>query len=109
MSLKVFWPSVKHGGVYFIADLAMSYFPKWGGGAVGSDTMMNHLKMMLASMISNEANGVPIVFYAVSNEAISFEFTQEYVALIQSKVPDLVQPKGHVVCEVIPELDRLKS
>ena len=78
-SLKTLWPAIKPGGIYFIEDLATSYIAKYGGGAIGSDTMMNDLKIMLDDI--NRAPEVPITFPKVSNQVVSFEFTQEVVAL----------------------------
>jgi hypothetical protein len=91
-SLKILWSSIKPGGVYFIEDLATSYAPCHGGGAIGSNTTMNDLKIMLDDI--NRYQDVPITSPEISNEVISFEFTQECVALTNSKLPDISEPQG---------------
>lgn len=88
-SLNVLWRSIKPGGVYFIEDLGTSYSRKHGGN--GPDSTMNVLKTMLDEVNSRRAG---VQFSAISSEVISFEFTQECVALTKSKLPDLTEPQG---------------
>jgi demethylmacrocin O-methyltransferase len=37
-SFRILWPFVKDGGVYVVEDVQTSYWPKYGGGSVGSMT-----------------------------------------------------------------------
>jgi len=89
VSLQVLWPSVKPGGIYFIEDLATSYLPKYGGGIGKDDTFMGDLKHMLDDI--NRWAGVADI-NPVSKEVISFEFTQECVALTKVVEPGEAAP-----------------
>ncbi|TVY82670.1 8-demethyl-8-alpha-L-rhamnosyl tetracenomycin-C 2'-O-methyltransferase [Lachnellula suecica] len=77
-SLSVLWPHVKPGGIYFIEDLATSYIPSLGGDYNSDNTMMGDLKGMLDDInaVENVPDRSPI-----SKDLVSFEFTQECVAL----------------------------
>jgi len=77
-SLSILWPHVKAGGIYFIEDLATSYIRSFGGGWESPNTMMADLKSMLDDM--NRIAGRPDKS-PVSKDVVSFEFTQECVAL----------------------------
>jgi hypothetical protein len=77
-SLSVLWPYIKEGGIYFIEDLGTSYHPTYGGDYESDDTMMGDLKSMLDD--NNRVAGISDK-HPVSREVVSFEFTQECVAL----------------------------
>lgn len=78
VSLSVLWPAIKPGGIYFIEDLATSYMPHYGGSPNGDNSMMTDLKRIVDDM--NRIAGLPDSS-PISKEIVSFEFTQECVAL----------------------------
>jgi hypothetical protein len=79
--LKGLWPSVKPSGIYFIEGLATSYQPGYWSDDLDKNTMMNDLKTMLDEINRHD---VPSSVPEISDEVVSFEFTEDCVALTKS-------------------------